>query len=137
MAVCEVCGKSFASPYNLIRHLTTHTKLGKYVCCGERFADRAKLKRHRGMKHNEYCNYVCEICGKAFTNQADVNHHQRCHDKTTYIQCSLCTHKAKCMRDLKEHMAKHTEEKRYQCNKCFKRFKFRTSLSRHLKRHNE
>ncbi|KXJ09713.1 zinc finger and BTB domain-containing protein 17 [Exaiptasia diaphana] len=51
--VCDQCSKDFASPYNLKRHLLTHTDEKPFQCevCARQFKEKSSLSKHMKRKH--------------------------------------------------------------------------------------
>ena len=79
-----------------------------FECCGKKFLDNSKLKRHL-LVHTREKPYSCEFCGKAFS--LDFN--------------------------MRTHLRIHTGDKPYECKfpGCAKRFTQSSNLSAHEKTH--
>ena len=52
---------------------------------------------------------VCEICGKVFTNNQNLNRHRRTiHEKSNVFSCSQCDYTAPQKSNFKRHAKRHT-----------------------------
>ena len=51
--ICDTCTKEFASPYNLRRHMLTHTDEKPFQCevCNRQFKEKSSLTKHLKRKH--------------------------------------------------------------------------------------
>lgn len=105
---CAVCGKCVTRPYDLKRHMKTHT----------------------GLKP-----YSCEICGKSFAEQGNLQKHMRIHTGEKPYHCEICNNSFKQLGHLQGHMLTHSGKKPYSCNVCNKAFREKKSLRYHSKLH--
>ncbi|KAM5140635.1 uncharacterized protein ACMZJ9_014520, partial [Mantella aurantiaca] len=76
---CPECGKTFASPDDLLRHRQLCRSRG-YACddCGKRFRAEAELAAHRLIHPTEEL-YLCSGCGRDFTQYSKLLRHQKSH----------------------------------------------------------
>jgi len=78
--VCEDCGKDFATPYNLSRHMAAahrHSKAHKCDLCGKAFAQQSNLKRHQRVVHEGCKPFACKLCDHAFATQHNLHRHEK------------------------------------------------------------
>ncbi|KAH7729511.1 zinc finger protein [Aphelenchoides avenae] len=118
--VCKYCPKAFASQGNLQSHERTHTGERPYSCqhCGRSFIQKSQLTAHEAThmysigraspssgdpqrKQNDYvCKFcgkryayassLCNFCDKSFTNQGNMQVHQRVHTGERPYKCEAC-----------------------------------------------
>ncbi len=105
---CPICGKSYATRGNCVRHMLVHTGEKPHACaiCGKEFAHKSTLEIHVRV-HTGEKPFKCNTCGRGFS-----------------VRCNLLTH-----------IRLHTGEKPYQCGECEYRSSDASSLKAHKKRH--
>lgn len=85
--ICEVCNRKFTFEKSLVRHLSVIHKIGDdrtVPCpiCKKRIANPYNLKLHMRV-HTGEKNYVCHLCGKAFSGLKYLKKHNESHKKRT------------------------------------------------------
>uniref|UniRef100_A0A182NC86 C2H2-type domain-containing protein n=1 Tax=Anopheles dirus TaxID=7168 RepID=A0A182NC86_9DIPT len=129
-AVCKICGKDFIKWYNLKMHMAhNHSNQRRtlfpcdYEGCGLRYATKHGLSMHQ-LKHDpEYTGhsqkqFICEICGKAFSTIGVLKKHSFLHTGNMPFKCEICTQKFAASYNLKQHMMRHQGIKNYECSYC-------------------
>lgn len=88
-----------------------------------------KQKRSQNRKHQ------CDLCGKTFIYQSNLNDHARIHSGDKPFVCSICGHKFAQSGHLMVHIRTHTGVKPYQCEHCQRSFSISQALKKHLRTH--
>ncbi|XP_037836926.1 uncharacterized protein zgc:113176 isoform X2 [Kryptolebias marmoratus] len=98
------------------------------------FSASSPLKEEQGLDVEEK-PYVCNTCGKTFSDLSMLNFHQKTHQVEKSFSCETCL-KSFARRDrLIRHMITHTGEKPYSCEICGDRFGLKNDLVRHMRKH--
>lgn len=81
--------------------------------------------------------FKCEVCGKTFPRQAELDIHMLSHGNVRPFECDLCELKFKLKFQLKSHLLVFHIEKRLECEMCGKvlRNKTKESLELHMSTH--
>ncbi|XP_050401246.2 zinc finger protein 568 [Patella vulgata] len=151
--VCQKCNKTFKQQNLLKAHLQSHVSQNPengFRCtkCLRLFATQRGFNAHekqcstkqnvkRKENLNKSSNYICEICGKNFTQSSSLHKHTRKHSTIRPYKCQPC---GKCFYDqfgLQVHTRIHTGDKPYLCNVCGKSFISNSKLKRHIKSHDK
>lgn len=107
MVGCEVCGDMFDSCAKYCEHYeVNHTR-------------RLKTQAARNRQ------YLCDVCGKTYTQSSHLWQHLRFHQGVKPFKCSVegCERRFTIRPDLNDHVRKfHTHERPYQCLVCGQRF---------------
>ncbi|XP_012790127.2 zinc finger protein with KRAB and SCAN domains 5 [Sorex araneus] len=107
---CDVCGKGFTYPADLVQHYRTHSPepaSGCHLCpegVGQCLHIKSPPKTYSNAKSHE-----CSECGKDFSLKSHLSQHQRM----------------------------HTGDKPFQCKECGVSFSWSCSLLRHLRSHEQ
>ena len=87
---CDVCLRRFYNNTKLRNHKARihEGKTSKdYECpkCHKRFAEKSKLKRHDDTVHLKLRKHVCEVCGRAYGQNAHLQGHIRTQHSRTFV----------------------------------------------------
>lgn len=144
--ICNWCGKSLKSEYNLKTHLYLHTGETPYKCsfdgCSKAFRSKNTMARHQ-FTHTGKKQFKCNVdgCERLFLFKNDMNKHKRrVHMKQPELKnyiCSVCGEGFTKSYLLRDHGYKHTGEKPHKCKvkDCGKAFRTASLLSNHTRYH--
>ena len=133
---CGICGRSFAIPSSLSRHMYDHNERC-YHCnkCEQSFHFESELVSHRvSHRSKSKPTFQCmkSKCSKWFMRKWDLTLHLRKHNgkkfKCEYKDCTFSTDTDK---QLKEHYKSHSDDCTVMCKLCGKGFRYRSGLKRH------
>lgn len=109
MYTCKICSKTFQNSTELVHHIKVDE--GRSFCekceqCDKVFFVPSTYKYHLQAKHKVPLNLPeCEVCGKCFQDNYNLN----------------------------RHMVVHTGERPFHCSNCFKAFKSKDNAKNHLR----
>uniref|UniRef100_A0A8C2W581 Zinc finger protein 445 n=1 Tax=Chinchilla lanigera TaxID=34839 RepID=A0A8C2W581_CHILA len=185
---CSQCRKSFHCKSYVLEHQRIHTQEKPYKCasCRKTFRWRSNFTRHvRLHQEQEFCapdpcpdsgspkdfcqpqgppvvenTFLCQQCGKTFTQKKTLIEHQRIHTGKTPYQCSECgkgfTYRSAFIVHKKKHAIKrkpegrptfsqdvvfqvpqssHVPEEPHKCSQCGKAFRNHSFLLIHQRIH--
>nr|XP_046191014.1 zinc finger protein 182-like isoform X3 [Oncorhynchus gorbuscha] len=130
---CPTCGKCFIYRSQVLRHLTTHSRGGRYKCaqCGVGFPTPWSLNDHK----RSVCvnaTFDCAQCGKRFASLREQYRHRLTHKTNTCFQCGAGF---RTQLELTRHHKTHWAQPLHQCCLCGKRFRLLSSLTNHKQTH--
>lgn len=79
--------------------------------------------------------FVCEICGKSFSNKYYGKIHMRIHRGEKLCRCKWCNYTCCDRSNMRKHYRTHTGEKPYKCRVCGRSFAQSGSMKRHQQTH--
>lgn len=134
-SICKICGLVLGTPEKVRQHWEAkHTD--RFTCdhCPARFKFKKDLQRHQ-TEMNHKTSMICEVCGKACTDEKGFKSHMSRLHPTTEPQfpCSMCCKKMITQERLNSHMEQHHNRVCSICGKVFRQLK---NLGRHMRIHN-
>ncbi|XP_061402531.1 zinc finger protein 624-like [Musca vetustissima] len=139
--VCDKCGKTFQSKYNLSKHIENeHIRVAaeplQCLICNTWYRNPDGLKAHqKNMHSNTDTEHRCHICHKvSTTHRALLRHINFNHVRERKFKCTMCEKAFKRSQDLKEHISVHTGQPLYTCPKCPMTFASSANMYKHLQR---
>ncbi|KRZ15048.1 Zinc finger protein with KRAB and SCAN domains 5 [Trichinella zimbabwensis] len=79
--------------------------------------------------------YNCNVCGKSFSQQANLTDHQNIHYGNRPFQCKQCKKTYNNRGAYYNHMRIHNDDRFYVCPLCNANFMWEVSMKTHLNRH--
>ncbi len=137
---CRFRDMSFAHPGGLIRHEKIHSEIKTFKCevCYKLFALKYYLNKHL-VTHSGKKSFKCPQCDKYFLHKEGVGYHQkRVHLKIKTQRCNICGRLFGSNPEVESHMRTHTGEKPFKCKICFKSFASERNLTKqHMRLHQQ
>ncbi|XP_066536032.1 uncharacterized protein si:ch73-109d9.2 isoform X2 [Hoplias malabaricus] len=135
---CSQCMISFPDQVSLKTHMLSHraSTSHSYVCnqCGKKFTQACNLKVHQRV-HQKDGLHLCNHCGKGYSSFTDLRRHKCSQAGDKPYSCTLCGNKFSRLWNLKLHRRIHTQEKPHQCSMCDKSFTRADILKVHQRTH--
>lgn len=135
---CGQCSKLFISLASLEAHKRHAHSFIMCDICGRPFSQKANLLKHK-LIHANKKPFSCKICNKAFRQKANLQRHELIHDKDRKtVNCTECNKSFRCAWSLKQHMKNHNSSGgAFGCSICGKTFKGKDRLMQHFSIHNQ
>nr|XP_019537892.2 gastrula zinc finger protein XlCGF57.1-like [Aedes albopictus] len=133
---CDTCGSSFEKCTDLYQHIKIHGK-ARYQCkeCDRWFSRRAHLQSHEVI-HTGERNFRCHRCPNAYKSSRNLRRHVKsAHLGEKPFVCDLCGKEFSQKTVLEAHHSTHVQERNFSCEVCQKRFKSNKLLKLHITRH--
>lgn len=127
---CNYVAPTYAAFYT---HKGNHEMAHQCSECGEKFAQKWKLRRHDSMKHKNSHPIKCEECGKLFQTWARLRDHANIHADIRNYVCDICGMRFVKPSTLQGHKKVHSDARPYPCEICGNTFKYRSDLNKHRK----
>ncbi|XP_070560309.1 zinc finger protein with KRAB and SCAN domains 1-like [Ptychodera flava] len=107
-----------------------------YICnsCGKQFSEDKHLKRHQ-MLHSNERQHRCSLCGMAFVRADHQRRHEKTHTGERPYGCNVCSKAFTRASHLKRHKRLHSGDKPYECDECDKAYIDPSHLKRHKLSH--
>lgn len=144
---CNICGKAFFYKHYLTRHKrTTHPEVQKdgstksfegHECefCGRVLKHKKTLLLHMSSHTGGNRTFLCDICGRSFRTNHQLEAHKRVHTGEKPFVCDVCAKAFGKKSSLRMHMCVHTREKHHRCDECGKSYTQQSSLIVHKRYH--
>lgn len=132
--VCNVCKKTFRTPYILKAHKKiVHQGIRPHRCrkCDEYFASADEIKRHV-CTYSEVKPFACYQCEKSFISAYSLECHQKAgHRKTGPFTCDICNKICSTFTLIRRHMIRHMGKQPFHCDQCDRSFARKSYMKIH------
>lgn len=132
---CCYCGDIFNEAAALVtHHAEMHSNIPSYDNTEDKSLSNSPFNYndeivqnfyHKKISSTKYRSYLCDVCGKSYTQSSHLWQHLRFHKGVKPFACTEegCTRRFTIRPDLNDHIRKcHTGERPYHCSVCNKRF---------------
>ena len=135
---CDLCRLELVSVEELVEHKKSHANVKPYICqvCGKSFTQIAGLRYHVLLHHKSVSPHTCNTCGKVFDSDAELAEHHSVHVERPF-GCTACDKKYMRETQLHEHMNEHSGARPFTCNTCTDTFTHSSSLRSHVAVHKD
>lgn len=135
--ICDVCGKTCSNSNSLYVHQKWAHFKPKYEChiCHRRMVTQSNLDQHILLQHERRESFVCEECGKSFTENHRLKQHMMTHTGDRPHTCTICGKAFARRTAFRQHLLIHTGKRPYVCDICGKAFTQKPGLICHRKSH--
>lgn len=108
---CLACSLVFYSKSSLLSHCRRNhdgPAIKKFHCavCGKGFLYSREMERHVNTVHNNFREFVCQVCERSFKHVAHLNYHMRSHTGEKPNSCHMCPRRFRRPGELKNHVNK-------------------------------
>jgi transcription elongation factor Elf1 len=132
--ICGTCDASFKTMNCLKNHMRLHNNIFYYCdLCPSKFKGKHELRCHIDAVHLLKKDFVCKICGKAFSRDKTLRQHMMYHINNRNVTCEICGYKTINRPKMTRHMKSHTGERNYSCPICGKKFLYSYNVSSHIR----
>jgi len=140
---CDLCDRKYVHASGLNRHIqSSHKGNKKYKCpmCPEVLKSNEALKNHLS-GHENPRPFQCHLCGRTFSLQKHLYHHNKYHHSSTDLRkvtCADCGMVFSCVSVLyRHHKTVHLGIKEFQCEVCSVQLSTKHYLKEHLRTHSQ
>lgn len=135
--ICDVCGKTCSNSNSLYVHQKWAHFKPKYECdiCKRRMVTQENLDQHILLQHERRESFVCEECGKSFSENHRLKQHMMTHTGDRPYDCHICGKSFARRTAYRQHLLIHTGKRPYICDICGKAFTQKPGLICHRKSH--
>uniref|UniRef100_A0A914IBE9 C2H2-type domain-containing protein n=1 Tax=Globodera rostochiensis TaxID=31243 RepID=A0A914IBE9_GLORO len=123
--------------HRMERHAAASARSAPYSCasCTRQYCRKSTLRAHVKQHHAGERPFICQTCGKHFSQAANLAAHRRVHTGEKPFCCSVCHRNFSQSSSLVTHKRTHTGERPYPCPHCEKAFTDSSTLTKHLRTH--
>jgi hypothetical protein len=116
---CPRCDKQFRSKARLKFHMSVHTQEKRFICeyCGKGFSNRQCLKNHQYTHDEGDKMFECQDCGRKFGTRGGYDSHRASHSEASYL-CDLCGKSMKHVSSLRLHRLTHIDPSFFRRHCC-------------------